>query len=292
MNLTNEFNLPRTDLAIEQLKHIKHNNLLGVEEEYFTQNNVKISKITINNKDTATKLNKSCGVYITIEPTKFSSTPVFFENEIEVIADQIKSILPKNISSALIVGLGNKDITPDALGTKAISYCLITNHLPDNLKQSLGLSNLIPVCAIAPGVLGQTGIESCDIVKSLCKDLHPDVVFLIDALASKSVNRLGCTLQISNTGISPGSGVLNSRKELNSKTLNTNVISIGVPTVVDLQTIISDFSNFPNKSIPHMMVTPREIDLLIEHASKIIGFSITKALQPSLSIKEISGLVS
>lgn len=292
MNLTNEATLPRTDLAIEQLKHINDNNLSGVTEEHFSQDNVKITKITITDENTANSLKKSCGTYITIEPTKFSNTPLYFENEIEVIANQINSLLPKNVKSALVVGLGNKDITPDALGSKAISYCLITNHLPHNLKQSLGLSDLLPVCAIAPGVLGQTGIESSDIVKSLCNDLKPDVVLIIDALASKSVERLGTTLQISNSGISPGSGVLNSRKELSHKTLNTNVISIGVPTVVDLQTIVSDFSVRSHLPVPYMMVTPREIDLLIEHASKVIGFSITKALQPNLSIEEISGLVS
>lgn len=291
MNLTNNNNIPRTDLAIEQLNHI-NNTVLGVKQECFKENDVKITKITITNEQVAIKLNKSCGTYITIEPTQFSNTPLCFECEVEVIAKQIRSIMPKNISSALIVGLGNKDITPDALGPKAISYCLITNHLPNELKKSLGLSSLIPVCAIAPGVLGQTGIESSDIIKSLCKEICPDIVFIIDALASTNVKRLGTTIQISNTGISPGSGVLNARKELNSKILNTNIISIGVPTVVDLKTIVSNFSIEDTKSVPHMMVTPRDIDLLIEHASKIIGYSITKSLQPELKIDEISALVS
>lgn len=292
MYYTNQNILPRTDLAIEYLKHINDNNLKGVKEEHYLKDNVKITKITITDELTALKINKACGDYITIEPTNFSSTPICFENEIEIIANQIKSILPKNILSAFIVGLGNKDITPDALGTKAVSYSLVTNHLPSDLKKSIGMENLINVSAIAPGVLGQTGIESSDIISSICKDLQPDVVFIIDALASKSTFRLGTTLQISNTGISPGSGVLNSRKELNKENLGADVISIGVPTVVDFKTIVSDFSESVSSNIPHMMVTPREIDLLIEHASKVIGYSITKALQPSLSVEEISALVS
>lgn len=292
MNLTNQTSLLRTDLAIEQLNHIKNDNLKGIEQQEFLKDNVKITKIKITDNKTALKFNKSIGTYITIEPTKFKDTPLYFENEIEIIANEISSLLPQNTKSAFVVGLGNKDITPDALGFKAISYCLVTSHLGYDLKKSIGLENLIDVSAIAPGVLGQTGIESCDIISTLSHSIKPDVVIVIDALASQSVKRLGATLQISNSGISPGSGVLNTRKELNYKNLGTNVISIGVPTVVDLHTIISDMYGQNPKNEKNMMVTPREIDMIIEHASKIIGYSITKALQPDLSVEDISALVS
>ena len=191
----------------------------------------------------------------------------------------------------LVVGLGNRDITPDALGPNAINYILATRHISPELAHEIGLDGLTPVSAVATGVLGQTGLETAEIVGAICKQTRPTAVIVIDALACKSLDRLGKTIQMSNTGICPGSGVQNARKELNRKTLNTTVVSIGVPMVVDLRTIVSEITGSSPELQSNMMVTPREIDALIEHSSKTIAYSINKCLQPTLDIETIAALV-
>ena len=286
----------RTDLAIESLEVGKSTNFIGLSNEEVTVGDVVISTITIKDEDTAKKIGKPIGKYVTFNVGDFRSPAINILEQASIVSEKLKDFFPNNTKGALIVGLGNSDITPDALGPKTVSYCFATRHISGELKKTIGLENLASVCAIAPGVLGQTGIESAEVILSLVNSLKPSFVVVVDALAAKSISRLGNTIQVSNTGISPGSGVQNARKELNEKTLGVPVIAIGVPMVVDMSTIVEDLSSnrsqLKNSSgCENMMVTPREIDLCIEHASKMVAYSINKALQPSLSMDELVSLV-
>lgn len=287
----------RTDLAIEQIDFATEITPEGVKKEVISLNEIEVTKISITNSNASKNLSKPIGDYVTIQVSSFNSPSKDFETEIKTIAEVLSKMLADKKREVLVVGLGNQNITPDALGPRAIEYIFATRHISNSLANTIGLNDLNSVSAISTGVLGQTGIETSEIVASIVKKLNPSAVIVIDALAAKSINRLSNTLQITNTGISPGSGVQNKRKALSKETLGVDVIAIGVPTVVDMGTIALDiFKNDMDISkisdeVSTMMVTPREIDLAIEHAAKTIGFAINKALQPNLSLDDIIGLV-
>lgn len=287
MNTQRKWQNTRTDLAIEQVSFLKKPYSAGIKQHRWEKNGVAVTEISITDERTAAQLQKPIGRYLTVEPTSFTQSPTAFAEEVLVLAENITSLLPeKSISShstVFVVGLGNQQITPDALGPRTIRYTMATRHLSALRKQGLPLG--ASVCAIAPGVLGQTGIETAEIVKSLTDTLSPSVVLVVDALAAAEHARLGKTVQLSNTGISPGSGVLNRRKELSKATLGVPVLSMGVPTVIDLPVPKQEQAEV-------MMVTPREIDQIIEHAAKLIGFSISKALHPELSVDDLTALIS
>lgn len=287
----------RTDLAIERLEMNGEIVPNGVTKKEETKDGVLTIRVEIESDEAQTILQKPKGTYLTLHVSDFKNPSESFLDEVEVVAQQLSSVLPKNENGALIVGLGNSDITPDALGPKTVSYLFATRHIDDALKQLTGLTDISSVCAIAPGVLGQTGIETAEIVASLTRELKPSVVIVVDALAAKSIERLGTTIQVSNTGISPGSGVQNRRKELSEKTLGVPVVSMGVPMVVDMTTIAHDMfhEEVEDDRISEkgrtMMVTPREIDVVIEHAAKMVAYAINRALQPTLSLEDLVSLV-
>ena len=289
---------PRTDLALECLDFAKDITPNGVSKETFTQDGVEATRVRIETEEGARLIGKPIGEYLTMETADFKSASADFEKEVDAVASLITSLLPVNMDgSALVIGLGNRDITPDALGPKAAEYTLATRHISKELASEIGLDGLRPVAAMAPGVLGQTGIETAEIVSSVAAGISPSVVIVIDALAAKSIDRLATTIQISNAGITPGSGVQNTRKELSEHTLGVPVISVGVPMVVDMTTVAYDMLGEGNTSEKvsdkgrAMMVTPREIDVAIEHAAKTVAFGINRALQPSLSLEVLTGLV-
>ena len=289
----------RTDLALET-RELLGTNIPGIKHNERMAGNIKITNIEILNDSASQSLKKPKGKYVTIEFPTLTDNFQLSDKRIEIVSKEIASLIP-NKGLVLVVGVGNTDITPDALGPKATSYILATRHIKGELARSTGLDKLRPVSAIFPGVLGQTGIETSEFITSIVNKLKPSCVIIIDALASKQAKHLGCTIQISNTGITPGSGVGNSRPQINKDTLNVPVISIGVPTVVDASTLAYSLINEDkapenlNEIIsPHgsdMMVTPREIDLLIERASKLIGLSINCALQKDFSAEDIYLLV-
>ena len=201
----------------------------------------------------------------------------------------------------LVVGIGNHNITPDALGPKAASKVLATRHIMGTVASSLGLERLRSVCVVSPGVLGQTGIEVGELVSGIVDNADIDCVIAIDSLSSRKLKRLGCTVQITDTGIAPGAGVGNHRNVINKSTMGVPVISVGVPTVVDAATLAADLMS-PNdeeeneklrkKLLPNgMVVTPREIDLLVERASLLIGMSINIALHQDFSAEDLFSLV-
>lgn len=286
----------RTDLAVECLDLANQTIPVGIEHTTETKNGLNVTRVKISNDEAGKSIGKGKGEYITVETSDFKLPTADFDKEIETIAEIISAIIMKDERGVLVVGLGNKEITPDALGPAAIGYIFATRHIDKTLQQQTGLSGLTPVSAIATGVLGQTGIETAEIVASVVSGTNPSCVIVIDALASKSIDRLATTIQISNAGIAPGSGVQNKRKELNEQTLGVPVISIGVPTVVDMATIASDMlgesqADKISEKGKTMMVTPREIDLAIEHAAKLVAFAINKALQPTLSLQDLYSLV-
>lgn len=292
----------RTDLALEEREMI-NTDIEGVDFYVEEFEDTKVSTLKIHSDKAAKQLRKDKGNYITIEVPALTDDFKNTEDRVRIIADEIQKIIPPS-GPILVIGLGNINITPDALGPKSTSLVLATRHISGEIARSIGLEGLRSVAVLAPGVLGQTGIEIGEIILSLVNKLNPSAVIAVDALASKKLQRLGCTIQISNTGISPGSGIGNMRLPLNKSTLGVPVVGIGVPTVVDATTLVSDllnvssqeeFDNFKEKISPRgekMIVTPREIDLLIQRASKLIAMSINCALHPNFSTDDLLALVS
>ncbi len=282
----------RTDLAVELFDDEASSLPKGIKRKLRKSSVCHITEISVLNEMAALRVGKPTGNYITIETDKLWISPADFEEQASNIADEISSLIGENFSSGLIIGLGNDGITPDALGPLVISQIIATRHLKDELPSNHEFCKLNQISAIATGVLGQTGIESSTIVKAICDEIKPDFVIAVDALACSDVSRLGTTIQLSDTGISPGSGVQNRRKELSKQTLGIPVIAIGIPTVVDMHTIAENITGkTADKHLPNMMVTPRDIDKLIERSAKLLAFAINKASQPMLSFSEIRNLM-
>ncbi len=281
----------RTDLAIEMVDEDAKSLPKGILRKLRKSSACSITEIIVADAVAGLRIGKEKGRYITIETDRLSASPEDFDEQVANIAAEIISLKGSDRKTALVVGLGNADITPDALGPQVISQVIATRHLHNVLPDGHDLKQLNRVSAIAPGVLGQTGIEVAEIVRTLCQEIKPDCVIVIDALACSDVSRLGITIQLTDTGISPGSGVQNRRKELSEATLGVPVIAIGVPTVVDMHTIVENITGSqPDKHLPNMMVTPRDVDKLIERSARLIAYAINKAVQPMLSIEDITAL--
>ena len=231
----------RTDLAMEAVQLLKQTDS-GIKQHKKNVGDLEITQVTIETDAAAQKLGKLKGKYITIELPAFTDNFQNIDDKIEVISKQIRYLLPSE-GLIFVVGLGNEAITPDALGPKTIKSILATRHITGEIARSTGLDALRSVAAIAPGVLGQTGIEVSEIIQSIIKKIKPAALIVVDALASMETSRLGTTIQICNTGISPGSGVGNARPGLNQESMGIPVIGIGVPTVVDAQTLARNLLN-------------------------------------------------
>lgn len=229
----------RTDLAVD---YLKYKNLDGVKAKTRIKDGITITKVYLNKKNI---LNKKKGKYITLEFEDCTDS-INKDKIIKALTMELKKIFNfKSNENILIVGLGNKESTPDSLGPSVIKNIIITNHiyLLDNLSE-----NYRRVSVIEPGVMGTTGIETSEIIEGIVSKLKPSYLIVIDSLASNSLERLNKTIQITDTGISPGSGIGNKRKEISFDTLNIPVIAIGVPTVVDASVIVSDTINFIYKN--------------------------------------------
>ena len=274
----------RTDLAIEKDSFISGNRPKGIRRKIFETEKTKVTKISVLDKEAADVIGKPVGEYITVELDEFSYDTELLDDRMKSISTQISSLLPKGDGTVLVAGIGNKDITPDALGPRCAEGIFSTRHITSELAEEIGLDFLNPVCSLATGVLGQTGIETGEIIKSVADAIKPKAVIVIDALAAAGLERLGRTVQITDTGITPGSGVGNKRAEISKNTLGVPVIAIGVPTVVDAVTLARAMTG--NKTATesaeaqNMMVTPREIDVMIERAAKLISLCVNCALQP------------
>ena len=278
----------RTDLAVESFAEERLPE--GVRREKRGRA-FDITEIVIENDSCLKTLGKGKGRYITLEGRSLSRYADDYEEMAQEVAGELGRLVPDG--DILVVGLGNNDITPDAVGPQAASRILATRHLRDELGEDEEnfLVSLRRVSAIAGGVLGQTGIETAEIVRALAEQLQPAGIIAVDALACSDISRLGTAIQMTDAGISPGSGVANARKELSEKQLGIPVIAVGVPTVVDMHTIVRSLTGTDIEvNSPNMMVTPRDVDRLTERASQLIAFGINLALHPALSFEDVRGL--
>ena len=266
--------------------------------------------------------------YVTIDIPEFTA----YDGEtMDRVSQVVSEILGRMINidvekTALVVGLGNWKVTPDALGPKVTEGIMVTRHLKTVMPEIMD-DSVRPVCSIAPGVLGITGVETVEIIKGTVERVKPDVVICIDALAARRVERVNTTIQIGDTGISPGAGVGNNRKQINEDNLGVKVIAIGVPTVVDAVTIANDTIDMvvdslmnnassgndfykmlgsldkneksslirevlSSKSLGEMIVTPKDIDLIINSLAKIISNGINMAVQPNMDMEDINKFMS
>lgn len=306
----------RTDLADERNNlYKKINNLQEIEGIELTESriddNISKTKVNIINETGEKAIGKPKGTYVTID---LNNLKIAQEQEIEVaancISEELKEIIKKHVeekSEILVVGLGNESVTPDSLGPKVIREVDVTRHILQYMPQYLD-KNTRAVSAIAPGVLGTTGIETVEILKGIIENTKPKLLIVIDALASRSIKRISSTIQISDTGIVPGAGVGNKRSEISEKTLGIPVVAIGIPTVVELATLVSEgidifidrlqdkakSNEYLNKLQQNdkyeevkealnigeynMIVTPKEIDGLIENMKDIVTRGINFAI--------------
>ena len=286
----------RTDLALEKSEAFGSVLPDGVECETVGVGSLTMHRIRVLNDAGAAALGKPVGRYITIETPPFKRNAVLPDEDVTAIADELRALLPKE-GTVLVAGLGNEQITPDALGPKCSALVLATRHIGRELAASAGLGDLRPVVNLIPGVLGRTGVETGELLRGAADRIRPAAVVTVDALAARRLSRLGNTIQIADTGVSPGSGVGNARAALTEETLGVPVIALGVPTVVDAATLVQDLTNEPPDSPlqregADMMITPREIDLVIDRAARTLALAVNRALQPHLSAEDIRQLVS
>lgn len=302
------------DLAIEAHEMLamgKTANFLveGVEVERKSYDGViKITRVKVCNDDGAKALNKPMGSYVTIEmPRRFDYRREVFEKMCTVCAEELLNIMGDiSESCVLTAGLGNKKITADALGPLAVEGLIITRHLKHNMPKDEE-SKVNGLCGIAPGVLGTTGIETEEIIKSIVGEIKPSCVIVVDALCSGDINRINTTVQITDTGITPGGGVGNRRKTINSEVLGVPVIAIGVPTVVDAATIAAAgmdilINGDENKAdredrrrairaemgeeFKNLIVTPKEVDSAVEDIARVIANAVNMSVHKGISLKE------
>lgn len=320
----------RTDLALEaremagdiktELQGIK---VITEEIDYLKMH---ITKVQVLDEFGEKQINKPIGNYVTIEceGLKVNSTDKK-KDIVEAVAKELQKICDLRNKKVLVIGLGNRRVTPDSLGPNVISNLIVTRHL---FQEFEGMDDdlLQVVSAISPGVMGQTGMETVEIVKGVVDTIKPDIVIAVDALASRKTNRVNTTIQIADTGVHPGSGVGNRRKALTEKTLGVPVIAIGVPTVVDAATIVNDtveellkqlkVNDSYNQKIMdtiikmddndkyemikeilfpyvgNLFVTPKEIDEVIERISDIVAMSLNRTLHPDMEYEEIVSWLS
>lgn len=287
----------RTDLAVEA-REIAGDRVSGVDFKTYSENGLEISRLTVKTEKARQTLGKEIGTYITIALQSLTDNFSAADKRLVTIGSEIRRLLPVN-GLILVAGLGNEEITPDSLGPKTALKVLATRHISGEIARASGLDKLRPVAVMNTGVTGQTGIETGEYILSIVKRIRPNAVVAVDALASRRLERLGTTLQISDAGISPGAGVGNHRTKINKETVGVPVISVGVPTVVDVQTLAGDLlggglgdkSEKLPKLCKSMVVIPREIDLLTERASRLIGFSLNAALQDRFELEELVSLM-
>lgn len=278
----------RTDMAVEahELSRGEATEIEGVKLEKETHGRITRTVVDIINDNGAKTLGKQIGRYITIDAPDLKYSIDDYEKVCRMLARDIRNMCSGK--TTLVVGLGNRDITPDALGSAAVDELIITSHIKKHMPDALD-DSYSSVCAIAPGVMGTTGIETLEIVKGVTEKVKPDTVIAIDALAGADIKRVCTSIQIADTGIAPGSGIGNNREGLNKDSLGVKVIAIGVPTVIAAELISG---NELPEEFSSVMVTTKDIDLVIERMSKTVANGINMALHKNISFREIEEMVS
>ncbi len=292
----------RTDLALERHELTREKDSEGIKVEKISDEGITITRIEVTDSEGERKLQKPKGKYITLEIPFLKDMADVLTPAAEILAREISSLLPEK-GNVLVAGLGNDKITPDALGPVCVGKLLATRHISPEIAQSIGFSHLRSVAGIIPGVLGNTGIETAEIIEGVAQKVSPSALIVIDALASRSLARLGTTVQMCDTGISPGAGVGNARSRIDKNTMGVPVIAIGVPTVVDGATMALDILSKAGIDIGgsikgsqldeerRVMVTPKEIDNVISRVAAFIALGINKALQPDIPCEDLVAIV-
>lgn len=326
----------RTDLTLEAHELLREKavreqesqqNIPGIEVENSGDERIKITRVRVTSPEGEKAIGKPMGNYITLEiPGLRENDQELYEDTCKALAKELIGILKlEEKTLTLVVGLGNWNVTPDALGPKVVSSMMVTRHLLEYLPDQVD-EGVRPVCAVAPGVLGITGIETGEIIKGIVDRVRPDYIIAIDALASRKIERVNTTIQIADTGIAPGSGVGNKRMELSKDTLGIPVIAIGVPTVVEAATMANDTidlvldsmieqapqgTEFYNmmKSIDreekyqmikevlepyvgNLIVTPKEVDDAVRRISKVIANGLNIALHQGITLDDVNRYVN
>ncbi len=287
----------RTDLAMEARELWRESAgettlLPGVRARESTHRGISATTVEILDERGAQALGKPVGVYVTLELERgLLREPAGFARAAARLGRELAKMLPGS-GGVLVAGLGNAAVTPDAVGPRALDHLVVTRHMGRSFPQ------LRPVSAIAPGVLGTTGLESVEVVRGIVERSGPCCVVVLDALASRSLDRVCTTVQLADTGIVPGSGVGNSRAAFDQKTLGVPVVAVGVPTVVEAATLLQDTleengctagdSALCDRS---MVVTPKDIDARVDRMARLLGYGVSLGLHKSLSVEDISCLV-
>jgi len=317
----------RTDLALEAHELYKqtekNEDVPGVKIDVEQLEKITVSRVHITDETGSQALGKPIGNYITIEiPELVHKTEQLYEKTVSILSSELDKLVRIDKDGlVLVVGLGNRNITADALGPKVVSQLLVTRHLFELMPEELE-DGIRPVCAISPGVLGITGIETGEILKGVSEKVNPDLIIVIDALASRKLERVSTTIQLSDTGLTPGSGIGNVRMAINQQTMGVPVIAIGVPTVVDAATMANDtidmvidrlmehtdknsdfyvvlksldrnekyslIHEILSKEYTNLVVTPKEVDEIIEDISEIIASSINAIMHTAVSVADIN----
>ena len=284
------------------------------EQTKTLQNGIERTVVTVRDAQTAQALGRPMGVYVTLSCPQRMSIELGTRRALSAeLGRAIAGMLPEDCRTVLVVGLGNRTVTPDALGPRTVERVLVTRHMDGCLPQDVS-ERLRSVCAAAPGVLGVTGIETAEVLRGMVEHVRPDAMIAVDALAARSSQRICSTIQIADTGITPGSGVGNHRKALTAQTLGVPVITVGVPMVVYASTIARDalgdlaamdgaseadeerlmacVERVVTQRLGDLIVTPREVDALVERMAGIVAEGINLALHPELTQSEIAQLMA
>ena len=286
----------RTDLAMEarELLEQEGHSLPGIESHEEEAEGFPLTTVQVTSQAGAKALGKPEGIYHTLDLAGLGRREEgAFRRAVEAVAAELRPQLPED-GPALVMCLGSRTVTPDLIGPSAVDHLLVTRHLVEGIPEHFG--SLRPVAASAPGVLASTGMESSLIAQALAGELRPACVVAVDALASRSLDRLCRTVQLSDTGVIPGSGVGNHRRPLNRETLGVPVVTVGVPTVVDGATLALDLlervghRGTDRGDLPggeEFFVTPREVDQRVADLGKTLGYGVSLALNPSLSLDDL-----
>lgn len=278
--------MKRTDLAMEahalwRQEAGETTELPGVKARSEQHGAVELTWVEILDETGAQALEKPVGTYVTLSlPTCLNEQLACREQAEALLTQQLTRLLPERQGTALVVGLGNAAVTPDAVGPRTAERLLVTRHLLQQLPDRFDA--LRPVCALSPGVLAATGLESAEVVRSVAQTVQPDCMIAVDALAAAGLERICSTIQLSNAGITPGSGVGNSRAAFDRASMGVPVLALGVPTVADASGLLPETQRWP------LVVTPTDIDARLQVLIRIISCALNRALQPQLTREEIA----
>ena len=299
----------RTDLAMESFGH-GGEGMPGVHVNHWEEMGVSLTEVVVETEEASRALGKAAGVYMTLE------CPAIRQRDLDarlamanLLGEEIARMLPgEGEAPVLVIGLGNRRITPDSLGPQTIDRTLVTRHMFEQLP-GFADERMRSVCALAPGVLGVTGIETMEMVEALVAKVRPRAILCVDSLTARAAGRIGTAIQLTDTGIQPGSGVGNHRRSLTRETLGVPVIAVGMPTVIYAATLTRDAMETLSPDTAEddldrveqelltgaqgeMVVTPREIDEIISDTAGVIATAVNRALQPDLSQEEIMAMMS